>query len=314
MEFSGATPEATVLNLLRDAERHDPLTELPKCLDFGQRFRRLSVWNAHMAYIQRPGATAIGSAYEWRCIGRDIAPDGQPIIILWPFGPIAFVYEVGDTIPSIERANIGDPFSVSGRLPERVFPALASSLQKQRMFRIEVEYVRLGQAGAGSAAALDLRTEASEAVGSSPGQKDDGTIAALAHQSGKTCKVKNGPSFRIKLNDRLSAAEAFATLAHELGHIFCGHLGGCENGDTKSVQVGWPDRTSVGLADREFEAEAVAHLVCARAGIVTRSADYLRPYVRDRTPDAISLDTIVRAAARIERLAGIRHGRIAIGS
>ena len=46
-----------------------------------------------MAYIQRPGARIIASEFEWQTVGRYVQPDAVPIIILWPFSPIRFVYE-----------------------------------------------------------------------------------------------------------------------------------------------------------------------------------------------------------------------------
>jgi hypothetical protein len=37
------------------------------------------------------------------------------------------------------------------------------------------------------------------------------------------------PTFRVVVNDRLDPGERFVTLAHELAHIFCGHLGACRS-------------------------------------------------------------------------------------
>jgi hypothetical protein len=54
------------------------------------------------------------------------------------------------------------------------------------------------------------------------------------------------PVFRITINDRLQPSERFVTLAHELGHIFCGHLGACTSQIGKDEESGWPDRRWVG--------------------------------------------------------------------
>ena len=61
----------------------------------------------------------------------------------------------------------------------------------------------------------------------------------------------------------------------------------------------------------EVEAEATAFQVASRAGLVTRSAAYLAPHVRKAGMAKISLELVVRAAARIERLAKIRYGSMA---
>jgi hypothetical protein len=81
---------------------------LANFLTFATRFRRLAVWNARMAYIRRPGARVIASEYEWTTVGRKVLPDAVPIIILWPFGPIRFVYELADTGPPLDREEFDD--------------------------------------------------------------------------------------------------------------------------------------------------------------------------------------------------------------
>jgi hypothetical protein len=76
--------------------------------------------NAQMAYIQRPGARVIASEFEWKREGRSVQPDAIPIIILWPRSPIRFVYELEDTGPPIDRAEVNDPFAVVGQLHPKV--------------------------------------------------------------------------------------------------------------------------------------------------------------------------------------------------
>ena len=113
-------------------------------------------------------------------------------------------------------------------------------------------------------------------------------------------------TYRIVLNDRLTDQERFVTLAHELGHIFCGQVGECLS---SALESGWPDRRdSLGKNEQEIEAEAVAYLVAARAGLVAASSDYLREYIEKADITKVSTDLIVRAAARIERLAKISYG------
>jgi hypothetical protein len=63
--------------------------------------------------------------------------------------------------------------------------------------------------------------------------------------------------------------------------------------------------------ERELEAEAVAYLVGSRAELVTGSATYLKPYAQRADMKNVDVELIVRAAARIERLAKIHHGSMA---
>ena len=59
------------------------------------------------------------------------------------------------------------------------------------------------------------------------------------------------------MNERLADPERFVTIAHELAHIFCGHLGGSvSHGSKGQDESGWPDRRGLGKHEREIEAEA----------------------------------------------------------
>jgi hypothetical protein len=119
------------------------------------------------------------------------------------------------------------------------------------------------------------------------------------------------PAYRITFNERLDTAERFVTIAHELGHIFCGHLGGCVSGSRENDESGRPDRSSLSKHEKEVEAEAVAFLVASRAGVVPASAEYLRGFVESADISHIDLEQVVRAAARVERLAKLHYGSMA---
>jgi hypothetical protein len=116
------------------------------------------------------------------------------------------------------------------------------------------------------------------------------------------------PTYQVTFNDRLEEGECFVTIAHELGHIFCGHLGECLYRGSNDDESGWPDRRSLGKNEKEVEAEAVAYLIASRAALVTGSPAYLKPYAQRADMKSIDVDLIVRAAARIERLSKIHYG------
>jgi len=101
---------------------------------------------------------------------------------------------------------------------------------------------------------------------------------------------------RVVLREDLDAASAYPVLCHELAHIYLGHVGVDQEGR-------WPYRPNLTEAVAEIEAESVAHIVCRRAGLETRSTEYLSSYVEDNSDiDAISLDFVSRVAGRLEEM------------
>jgi hypothetical protein len=193
------------------------------------------------------------SEYEWNKIGRKVKPDAVPIIVLWPFGPIRFLYELADTEPDIDRAAFNDPFAVKGTLNPRAVAGLGAGLAKQRRFRIKIGPRRHGFNYAGSAASqgsLSVSEPISKPV------RDGSRIAEFAVENVRTtiCDpqridddrvVRRIPSYRVTVNDRLDHRE----------HIFCGHLGGCDGGG-KNEEGGWPSRAALGRHEQEIEAES----------------------------------------------------------
>jgi hypothetical protein len=102
--------------------------------------------------------------------------------------------------------------------------------------------------------------------------------------------------YELLLNSSLSTESKYATLVHELGHLYCGHLG------TPNKKL-WPDRRGLQIEVVEFEAESISYMVCTRLGLETASADYLAGYVRhyENTPP-ISLDRVMKSCWLIERM------------
>jgi hypothetical protein len=301
-----------VRQLIKSAIESPTRQGLTDFLDFTTKFRRLAIWNARMAYIQRPGACVIASEFEWQTVGRYVSPDAVPILILWPFSPIRFVYELDDTEPRIDRGAINDPFAAKGQLPREVLPRLVSNLKEQRNFKIKIEGRRLGFSYAGSAAAQSVLAINPSSAGPFSNDGGIGLFVGENATSNALADKQGIPAFRIVVNDRLEPGERFVTIAHELGHIFCGHLGSCLSRSGREEESGWPDRRSLGKPEKEVEAEAVAYLVASRAGLVTKSAEYLQGYAQDADIKKIDVELIVRAAARIERLAKIHYGSMAL--
>ena len=67
-------------------------------LNFVVRFRKIAPYNAMLLHIQKPGSKYVASASDWwKRFRRKPKPGARPLVILRPFGPVAFVYELEDT-------------------------------------------------------------------------------------------------------------------------------------------------------------------------------------------------------------------------
>jgi hypothetical protein len=101
---------------------------------------------------------------------------------------------------------------------------------------------------------------------------------------------------RIGVRAELDEGAAYSVLCHELAHIYLGHLGADKEG-------GWPYRVNLPLDVMEIEAESVSFIVCRRAGLRTRAAEFLSNYLEDSAVlDSISIDLVSRVAGRIEEM------------
>jgi hypothetical protein len=102
--------------------------------------------------------------------------------------------------------------------------------------------------------------------------------------------------YELLLNSNHDASVQYATLVHELAHLYCGHLGTPNDN-------WWPDRRGLPTDVEEFEAESVTHLVCQRMGVETTSDEYLAGYygAKKEVP-AISLDRVLVSARIIEEM------------
>ena len=263
--------ESALDRLFQEVRRYQNGKELSGIFDFMKKFNYLAPFNAFLLHVQKPGSQYVATAKEWRIrFNRRVKPEARPLVILWPFGPVCFVFELSDTEgdePFPEE--LLNPFKVQGQLPSHV-----SSYLMQNLARYGVSYH----------------------------EADYGTSAAgCIKQSGPASVISVGEKkvkifYNLVVNGKHTEEEKFATITHELGHLFCGHLG------TPDPKL-WNNRMSLPEGTREFEAESVTWLVCERLGINNPSASYLSGYLgKDRQIPEISFETVLKAAGMVESM------------
>jgi hypothetical protein len=253
--------------LLADSKLYKSTDAYKSLLQFVVRLRNVAPFNAMLLQLQKPGLTYVASALDWQTrFKRKVKEDARPLLILWPFGPVATVYDVLDTFdpqnPDSDElpANIAS-FLASGEITMERVKSFKALLERKN---IELRWIDHGDASAGAIRVVS-RT------------KDD-----------------KGTSYIVKLNQNHPPAVQFTTLAHELAHLFLGHIGA-----NKRLNI--PKRRSMSHAEVEIEAESVAYLVCERNGVTSKSETYLSHFVAAGVnADSLDLYQITRAAGQVE--------------
>jgi hypothetical protein len=253
--------------LLADSKLYPKSADYQALLDFVVRLRNFAPFNAMLLQIQKPGLSYAASAHDWLIRFRRYPKQGaRPLLILWPFGPVALVYDVQDTAGDDLPTDVSF-FPATGAMDQGRIQSFADRLTAMR---IATEFVDAGDGYAGS-------------------------IRVISHGDGD--KTKN--AYQTAINRNHLPPSQFATLAHELAHLFLGHLG-----QDKHLNV--PQRLRTDLEMGELEAESVAFIVCRRNNIAPRSQTYLTHFVEyDMSVDDLDLYQIMRAAGQVETILGL---------
>lgn len=231
--------------------------------------KRFSLFNSAMIILQRPNASYIETRHNWeKKYNRFLKPEAVPIVIMKPFAPVDFVYDVEDTYGAELPTYMQEAF---------VFPELQPLkdndlyIYKDIVKKLGIYYGEksLGASGGGYAELLN------NSIG-----------IQLTHKS-KTIDTR----YAIIVNSRLNDAEKAATILHEIGHILCGHLG--QDKDNKFIKV--PKRDNLSHNIEEYEAEKVCEILSGILNIQSNSKEYLKNF----TPEGSSLDIIIKAVDKV---------------
>jgi len=261
--------------LLEDSRLYHSSADYLKLLDFVVKLRNFAPFNAMLLQIQKPGLSYAASAFDWReRFNRRPKRDARPLLILWPFGPVALVYGVQDTE--------GDP------LPADVsFFQASGEITAERMQRFLVLMERKGikhhyfDGGEGHAGSIEVTQAPPE--------------SKRMRTKGVKKKAEKPSEYLMRLNKNHEPNVQFSTLAHELGHLLLGHLGSDE-------RLSIPARPMpMNHAQMELEAESFAYLACRRNGVECKSQAYLADYVKQHTNiENLDIYQVLRAVGQME--------------
>ena len=253
--------------LLEDSRLYRTSRDYKDLLDFVVRLRNFAPFNAMLLQVQKPGLSYAASARDWReRFGRHLKDGARPLLILWPFGPVALVYDVQDTEGRPLPEDVSS-FVARGAIDESALQAFQPLLGKKN---IDLGWVDAGDRNAG-----------------------------LIRVVRRAANEKEATQYRIHINRNHDSAVKFTTLAHELAHLGLGHLG-----PDKKLSV--PERPHLSNAQQELEAESVAYIVCERNGVQSKSETYLSNFVSaSTTVNDLDVYQVMRAAGQVETLLGL---------
>lgn len=251
------------------------------------RFRHLAPFNSMLVEIQRPGAPFVLTENEWRKkYDRGIKPNSRPVIILLPFGPVDYLFDINDTYPLMSKPNwmtkekilqsIEDSYKTKGEISDYEIGQLMRKLCFHGVY-VDNNFI----AGSMFFAQIQL-------------VKDHFTALSIPYDNSF---ISWYPAFLLSVNRTIHKSDWFASVCHELGHLFCFHL---------PAPATWKDWTkrNISIDAAEFEAESVAWLVCEILGIKNPSEVYLSNYLddNDEIPEEVSIDRILSATKEILNL------------
>lgn len=257
-------------------------------LNVCRRFRNLAPYNAMLVNMQKPGSRYVLREDEWRKrFSRIIKPNAQPLIVLVPFGPVDFLFEIGDTQPDGTQlfpkkdTEIMDEIAAPYRTKSSVSLSLIHTLMENSAFE-GVAFDEHMNAGVDYAAKIEILEKGQQSVEVRINQ--DNKIPYLA-------------PYLISINAKAESGELFANIVHELGHLFCYHL------DSPAKWEKWKVRDLPHEVE-EFEAESVSWLICERLNVGNPSEKYLAGYLdgNSEIPNGVSIERIFSAFNKVWNL------------
>jgi hypothetical protein len=270
----------TVLNpvdeIFATGSRFTNSRKLIELLDFIARFPNYSPFNGLLLYIQNPSAAYVATARNWlQKFRRQPKYDARPMIILAPGRPILFVFDINDTEGAPVPSTLPKPRALGNQTPAQAY----SNTQYNCASHGIAVYETTAQK-----AATDTASR----------------ITPALRKRFKNLDLKKDTSYLILIDKSQSLEDKYSSLVHELGHIFCGHLG-------IDRHAWWPERENSSLNGEDLEADAVAFLVCRRLGWQAQSAKLLtRLLEKNQQMPVFSLNALLQAATYAEEMGSFR--------
>ncbi|MBI4660027.1 MAG: hypothetical protein HY735_14400 [Verrucomicrobia bacterium] len=252
---------ATLDELFRRSVKYRGSEAFREMIEFTAKFRDYAPFNNLLVRLQNPSCGFYAAERDWRRrFGRSIKEDARPMLILAPMHPVMCVYDLDSTEGPPLPEHLQNFTSTSGDWDSGALEQLIGNANRDR---IKVDFSKLSSSRAGF---------------------------VTSNVRGNEWKM------RVVIHEPLDGASRFATLCHELAHIYLGHLGGDKDG-------WWPSRINLTHGTVEIEAEATAYIASIRTGLKLSSDQYLSSHLKSGgTPSSVSLEMIGKVAGKLEKM------------
>jgi len=237
--------------------------EWNRFLDTMGKFHRYSFQNQVLIMIQRPGATRVAGFQTWKSLGRSVLKGEKGIAILAPKTVTA-----KDADGNVDVDANGKPLKkVVGFTSATVFD----------ISQTEGEPLPEGYHSFSEEPPPGFADDLESAIAA-----QGYTISYEELSGGKQGYTTMDAPHRVVIDSTLEPGERARTLAHELGHIMCGHT---SKDETRSYSTDHGGKRG----EMEVEAESFAYVLCRMNGMEAHqrtASEYVAGWQKFE-PDAI---------------------------
>lgn len=248
------------------------------------RFRAYGPYNALLVALQRPKARCVLSSARWGNYNREVKPGAAPIVLLRPFAPVVYVFDVADTRVIRGRADRLPVEWLVEIEPEPTSPVpealVGRLLARLPWWGIRHETVPTGPASAGELYLAGVT---------------DAEIPVFV-RGGDVVGWR--PAYVLGTREDVRPDDRFSALVGALARLFCHHL-------RCGYERGWEGGRELTARAETLEVDIVVWLVCRRRGVASPAYGQLAEYLSTNEPlPEISLDIVLEAVAEVERMLG----------
>lgn len=260
-------------------------------LKFSSRVPQNAPFNNALVFIQNPSCTYFATVSRWKKFGRTIKKGARPMLILMPFGPVEFVYDIKDTeggdLPDEEILNWWQEREV--HFDERIFKKTIQNIKSLGIRFVKespFEYFDMGSPLYKLFKSDNFRTAG----------------VAKMHLDSKDRSIALHPRY-----DEPSV-EAYGVLCHEIAHHLLGHIGEVvyqhqnKKREISRVVIAH-DRRDLMRNIKELEAEITAWLVFNHFNLKKQSEAYLASWIMDKNDlEFLNVVLVFKVAGLIQRM------------